>query len=68
MVSPSRQCVCMSVFLFLDINLSKYQWIFINLSSALILWRSGFRLQVGKFCQFLTELSAHNTSIFFVSR
>ena len=35
-----------------------------NLACALILWRSGLGLLVGKFCQFLTELSAHNMSKF----
>ena len=35
-----------------------------NLVCAWILWRSAFRLLIGKFCQFLTESSAHNTSIF----
>ena len=31
---------------------------------ALILWRSGLGLLIGKFHQFLTELSARNTSLF----
>ena len=31
---------------------------------ALILWRSGSGLFLGKFRQFLTELFAHNTSVF----
>ena len=31
-----------------------------NLICALILWRSGLGLLIGKFGQFLTELSAHN--------
>ena len=35
-----------------------------NLVCALILWRSGLRLFMGKFCQFLTELSAGDTSGF----
>ena len=35
-----------------------------NLVFALILWRSGFGLLMGKFRQFLTESSASNTSLF----
>ena len=35
-----------------------------NLVCALVLWRPGFGLLMGKFLQFLTELSAHNTFIF----
>ena len=35
-----------------------------DLVYSLILWRSGFGLLMGKFRQFLTELSAHNTPIF----
>ena len=31
---------------------------------ALILWRSGSVLLMGKFCQFLTKLSACNMSVF----
>ena len=31
---------------------------------ALILWRSALGLLMGKVCQFLTELSAWDTSIF----
>ena len=36
----------------------------LNFLCALILWRSGFGLLMGKFCQFLTELSACDTSVF----
>ena len=32
---------------------------------ALILWKSALGLLIGKFCLFLTELSAWNTSIFY---
>ena len=44
-------------------------WVNINgfspdLVSALILWRSGLGLLIGKFLQFLTKLSAHYMSIF----
>ena len=35
-----------------------------NSVCALILWRSGLGLLMGKFCQFLTELSAPDTSVF----
>ena len=35
-----------------------------NLVCALILWRSGLGLLMGKFRQFLTELSARDTPIF----
>ena len=35
-----------------------------NLICALILWRSGLGLLIGKFLHFLTELSTRNTSIF----
>ena len=34
------------------------------LAYALILWRSDLGLLLGKFCQFLTELSAHDMSMF----
>ena len=57
-----RVCVRPSVhILFPDDNLSKHQWIFTNLVCALILWRSGLGLLMGKFHQCLTELSAHDT-------
>ena len=51
-----------SVFSFLDNNLKK-RWIFTKLGIALIFWRSGLRLPVGKFCQFLTELYACYTIV-----
>ena len=35
-----------------------------NLVCALILWRSGLELLMGKFRQFLTEISARDTPIF----
>ena len=35
-----------------------------NLVCALILWNPGLGLLMGKFCKFLTELSACDTSIF----
>ena len=53
-------------FSFPDDNLSKHQWIvdFHQTVCALILWKSGLGLQMGKFRQFFTELSARDTSIF----
>ena len=51
-------------FLFPDDNFSKHQWILTKFGSALILWRSGLGLLMGKFRQFLTELSAQDTPIF----
>ena len=35
-----------------------------NSVCALILWRFGLGLLMGNFCQFLTELSARNMSVF----
>ena len=53
-----------SVFLFPDDDLSKCQWTFSpNLVCVFILWRSGLGLLMGKFLQFLTELSARNRSV-----
>ena len=48
-------------FSFPDDNLSKHKWIFTKLSVALILWKSGLGLQMGKFSQIFTEFSAHDT-------
>ena len=47
-----------SIFSFPDDNLSKHNGLSANLVCALILWTSGFVLLMGKFRQFLTELSA----------
>ena len=53
-----------SIFYFQDNNLSKSQSIFTKFfMCALILWSSALGLLVGKFRQFLTELSAHDTKI-----
>ena len=41
--------------------MGKHQWIFTNLVCALVLWRSGLGLLMGKF---LTELSARDMPIF----
>ena len=55
--------VCPSIhILFPDDNLSKHQWISPILVCALILRRSGLDLLMGKFHQFLTELTASNNS------
>ena len=62
-VGPS--VVCLSIFAFPDDNLRNVNRFSPNFVCALILWKSGLGLFMGKFCQFLTELSAHHTSIFF---
>ena len=49
---------------FLDDNLCKNDVFSSNLVCALILWRYFWGLLMGKFRGFLTELSAHRTSIF----
>ena len=49
-----------SVFSFLDDNGSKYQWTFTKLGVCIDIRRLGFGFLMGKFRQFLTELSAHN--------
>ena len=48
-------------FSFPDDNLRNISGISPNLVCALILWRSGLGLLMGKFCQFFTELSVHDT-------
>ena len=59
-VHPS--VVCPSVYSFLDDNLSKCQWIFTRLGVCFD--RSGLGLLMGKFRQFLTELTAQQIRIF----
>ena len=54
-------------FSFPDDNLSKHNGFSPNLVCALILWRSGLGLLMGKFRQIFTELPARDTHIF-VSR
>ena len=51
------------LFMFTDNNLNKCQFS-PNLACALILWRSSLGLLMGKFCQFLTQLSACDMSVF----
>ena len=63
-VHLSLCCLCPSIFLFPDHNLSECQWISPNLVCALILWRSGLGLLMGKFRQFSTVVSASDTSDF----
>ena len=65
-VSPSVCCTSdrPSVFHFRMITSVNINGLSPNLVCALILWRSGLGLLLGKFRQFLTELSARNTPIF----
>ena len=51
-------------FHFWMINLVNMNGFSLNLVCALILWKSGFGLLIGKFRQLLTELSACDTSVF----
>ena len=53
-VPPS--VVCPSIFLFLDANLSKYQWIFTKLRVCIDIVEIWFEILMGKFCQFLTVI------------
>ena len=68
-----RPCVCPSVrqsfvrpsvFRFRMITWVNMNGFSPNLVCALILWKSGFGLLMGKFRQILTELSARDTPIF----
>ena len=53
-------CPCFSMQM-----ISKCQWIFTKLGMCIdIVEIYGLGLLIGKFCQFLTELSACNTSVF----
>ena len=56
--------VRVSVRMFPDDNLVNISGFSPNLVCALIFWRSGLGLLMGKCCQFLTELSARDTPIF----
>ena len=53
--------VCFSLKMITSVNISGFSP---NLVCALILWRSGLGLLMGKFRQFLTELSARDIPIF----
>ena len=62
-------CACPSVirpsiFLFPDDNLNKCQRIFTEIGVRIDIVRSGLGLLMGNFHQFLTESSAHDTSVF----
>ena len=59
-----RLCVRPSVFRFRMITCVNINVFSRNLVCALILWRSGLGLLIGKFRQFFTELSAQDTPIF----
>ena len=60
-LSYLRPSICIS---FPDNNLSKYQWIFVKLGIRIDIRRSGLGLLMGKFLQFLTELSTWDKPIF----
>ena len=53
-----------SVFLFPDNNLCNVNGFSSNFICALIWWRSALGLLMGIFVDFLTELSARDTSVF----
>ena len=59
--SVSPISVSLLVFSIPDDN-SEYQWIFTKLGMCIDIVEISFLM--GKFCQFLTELSAHNMSDF----
>ena len=56
-----QSSICIS---FADDNLSKLNGFTPNLVCALILWRSGLGLLMGKFCQIVMELPDRDMSIF----
>ena len=53
-----------SVFLFLDDNMSKCQWIFTKLGIYIDIGEIWFGIANGQILLFLTELCARNLSIF----
>ena len=63
-VHPSNTSVRPSVFCFRMITWVNINGFSPNLVCALILWRSGLGLLMGKFCQNLTELSARDKPVF----
>ena len=64
-VRPSvRPPIRPSVFRFQMITWVNINGFSPNLVCALLLWRSGLGLLLGKFCQFLTQLSARDAPIF----
>ena len=62
LVSVHRSYICPSLFRFLMITWVNIEWFSPNLVCALILWRSGLGLLMGKFRQILTEL--HSAAVF----
>ena len=54
----------MSIFSFTDDNFSKYQWIIAKLVVCIDIMMICLGLLMGKFCQFLTGLSARDMSVF----
>ena len=59
--------ICLAVFLFLHNNMSKHQWIFTKLSMCIDIKEAiGLGLLMGKFCQFLTKLSACHTVVLII--
>ena len=63
-IRPISMSVRPSEFSFTDYNLSKCQWIFTKLGVCIDIVEIWFWIVMGKFCQFLTELSACNRSVF----
>ena len=53
-------------FSFRDGNLSKCQWIFTKLDLCIYIVEIWFEIACGQFCHFLTELSARDTSVFWL--
>ena len=58
--------VCLSVFLFTDNNLLNTNRFSPNLVCSLMLWRSGLRILMCKFCQFLTVICRRHICILFL--
>ena len=59
-----RMSICLFIFCFRMITCVNISGFSPNLVCALILWRSGFGMLMGKICQILMELSAEDTPIF----
>ena len=62
-------CVCLSLHPFIHpyFYFGMIVLVNVNLVYALILWRSSFRLLVGKFCQFLAIICPRPVHFFFLS-
>ena len=63
-VSVCQLYVCLSIFRFRMITWVNINGFSPNLVCALILWRSGLGLLMGKFCQIFMKLSARDMPIF----